>query len=387
MTERADSLLLRTIGLTKIFRGDGVSVPALRGVDMALHPGEFAAIIGPSGSGKSTLLHVVGGLEPPTSGEIWLNGERVDRRARLGGQSLRRRHIGFVFQFFNLVSNMTVADNVELAALMGGATRKRARERREELLAELGLEAKANAAPARLSGGEQQRVALARAMANRPSLLLADEPTGNLDSTASQAVIRLLATAHAGGQAILLVTHDARVASTADRVISSSTGPSSMTPRWSGLGWGRTTRHRDRSAPANAAAGGCPEAARVSGARSPPLDRCRHARQRRAGSPWRAWWLASSVPFCCRPGYSRRRLHPGRDCSREQGRAHLAASRPRHGCGQPPVPPGVTGSPAGRRVPRRRRRFCRGSGAECRTAGYEPASAPPAGPSWRPVTG
>jgi putative ABC transport system ATP-binding protein len=220
VTERADSLLLRTIGLTKIFRGDGASVPALRGVDMALHHGEFAAIIGPSGSGKSTLLHVVGGLEPPTSGEIWLNGDRVDRLSQARWAILRRRHIGFVFQFFNLVSNMTVADNVELAALMGGATRKRARERREELLAELGLEAKASAAPARLSGGEQQRVALARAMANRPSLLLADEPTGNLDSTASQAVIRLLAAAHADGQAILLVTHDARVASAADRVIS-----------------------------------------------------------------------------------------------------------------------------------------------------------------------
>jgi putative ABC transport system ATP-binding protein len=125
-----------------------------------------------------------------------------------------------VFQFFNLVSNMTVADNVELAALMGGATRKQARARRSELLGELGLTAKADAAPARLSGGEQQRVALARAMANRPSLLLADEPTGNLDSAASMTVLRLLGQAHADGQAILLVTHDARVASGADRVIS-----------------------------------------------------------------------------------------------------------------------------------------------------------------------
>jgi putative ABC transport system ATP-binding protein len=125
-----------------------------------------------------------------------------------------------VFQFFNLVSNMTVADNVELAALMGGATRKQARARRIELLADLGLTARADAAPARLSGGEQQRVAMARALANRPSLLLADEPTGNLDSAASQAVMRLLGRAHTDGQAILLVTHDARVASAADRVIS-----------------------------------------------------------------------------------------------------------------------------------------------------------------------
>ena len=214
------TMLLRTVGLTKIFRGDGVRVAALRGVDVALHHGEFAAVIGPSGSGKSTLLHMVGGLEPPTNGEIWLNGARVDGLSQARWAMLRRRHIGFVFQFFNLVSNMTVADNVELAALMGGATRRQARDRREELLAELGLAAKADAAPARLSGGEQQRVALARAMANRPSLLLADEPTGNLDSAASQAVLRLLGKAHADGQAILLVTHDARVACAADRVIS-----------------------------------------------------------------------------------------------------------------------------------------------------------------------
>jgi putative ABC transport system ATP-binding protein len=212
--------LLRTAGLTKTFRGDGVAIPAVRGVDLALCPGEFAAIIGPSGSGKSTLLHMLGGLEPPTGGEIWLNGNRVDGLSQARWAVLRRRHIGFVFQFFNLVSNMTVADNVELAALMGGATRKLARQRREELLADLGLAAKADAAPARLSGGEQQRVALARAMANRPSLVLADEPTGNLDSGASQAVLRLLTKAHADGQAILLVTHDARVACAADRVIS-----------------------------------------------------------------------------------------------------------------------------------------------------------------------
>jgi putative ABC transport system ATP-binding protein len=216
----SERLLLRASGLTKTFSGDGAPVRAVRGVDLALRPGEFAAVTGPSGSGKSTLLHMLGGLEPPSSGEIWLDGERVDGLTQARWAVLRRRHIGFVFQFFNLVSNMTVADNVELAALMGGATRKQARSRRAELLAELGLAAKADAAPARLSGGEQQRVALARALANRPSLLLADEPTGNLDSAASVAVLGLLGRAHADGQAILLVTHDARVASAADRVIS-----------------------------------------------------------------------------------------------------------------------------------------------------------------------
>jgi putative ABC transport system ATP-binding protein len=175
--------------------------------------------MGPSGSGKSTLLHVLGGLEPSTGGEIWLDGQRVDRLSQARWAVLRRHHIGFVFQFFNLVSNMTVADNVELAALIGGATRREARARREELLAELSLTAKAGAAPARLSGGEQQRVALARALAHRPSLLLADEPTGNLDSANTADVLRLLCRSHAQGQAILLVTHDARAASMADRVI------------------------------------------------------------------------------------------------------------------------------------------------------------------------
>ena len=211
--------LLRTSGLVKTYRTDGVTVQAVRGVNIELAIGEFVAIMGPSGSGKSTLLHVLAGLEPATSGEIWLRGERVDGLSTAGWAILRRRHIGFVFQFFNLLSNMTVADNVELPALLAGATARQARKRREELLAELGLADKASAAPARLSGGEQQRVALARALANEPSLLLADEPTGNLDSTNTRDVLRLLRRAHQAGQAILMVTHDARVASLADRVI------------------------------------------------------------------------------------------------------------------------------------------------------------------------
>jgi putative ABC transport system ATP-binding protein len=216
---RADGALLRTSGLVKVYRADGVAVQALRGVDFELAAGEFVAVMGPSGSGKSTLLHVLGGLEPATSGEIWLRGQRVDRLSTAGWAVLRRRHVGFVFQFFNLLSNMTVADNVELPALLAGATPRQARKRREELLAELGIADKAAMAPARLSGGEQQRVALARALANEPSLLLADEPTGNLDSSNTRDVLRLLRRAHAGGQAILMVTHDARVASLADRVI------------------------------------------------------------------------------------------------------------------------------------------------------------------------
>ncbi len=216
---RAGTDLLRTAGLTKVFAGDGGAVHAVRSVDLSVGRGEFVAVMGPSGSGKSTLLHLFGGLEPPTSGEIWLDGQRVDGLSQRRWAVLRRRHIGFVFQFFNLVSNMTVADNIELPALMSGATRHQARARREELLAELGLAGKAGAAPARLSGGEQQRVALARALASRPSLLLADEPTGNLDSSNSADVLRLLGRVHDQGQAIVLVTHDARAASMADRVV------------------------------------------------------------------------------------------------------------------------------------------------------------------------
>jgi putative ABC transport system ATP-binding protein len=211
--------LLRSVGLTKVFKTDGGVVQAVRGVDLEVRKGEFVAVMGPSGSGKSTLLHVLGGLEPATSGAIWLDDQRVDALSQAKWAILRRRHIGFVFQFFNLVSSMSVADNVEVAALIGGASRRGARARREELLGELGLAAKAHSAPAQLSGGEQQRVAVARALAHRPSLLLTDEPTGNLDSANTAIVLRLLRRSHAGGQAILLVTHDARVASTADRVV------------------------------------------------------------------------------------------------------------------------------------------------------------------------
>jgi putative ABC transport system ATP-binding protein len=219
-TARRPDPLLRASGLIKIFHGEAGPVHALRGVDLSLERGEFVAVMGPSGSGKSTLLHAVGGLEPATRGEIWFDGRRVDGLSQARWAVLRRRSIGFVFQSFNLVSTMTVADNVELAALLGGAARREARMRREELLAELGLSGKAGASPTRLSGGEQQRVAVARALASRPRLLLADEPTGNLDSCNSADVLRLLGRFHRRGQAILLVTHDARAASMADRVVS-----------------------------------------------------------------------------------------------------------------------------------------------------------------------
>jgi putative ABC transport system ATP-binding protein len=212
-------VLVRTRGLAKVYRSGTLSVEAVRGVDIEVGIGEFVAIMGPSGSGKSTLLHLLGGLEPATRGEIWLRGQRVDGLSEAAWAVLRRKHVGFMFQFFNLLSTMTVADNVELPALLAGATPRQARRRREELLAELGVSDKADAAPSRLSGGEQQRVALARALANEPGLLLADEPTGNLDSASARDVLRLLSRTHQAGQAILMVTHDAKVAGLADRVI------------------------------------------------------------------------------------------------------------------------------------------------------------------------
>jgi putative ABC transport system ATP-binding protein len=212
--------LIRTKELVKVHRADGTDVQAIRGIDLLVRSGEFVAVMGPSGSGKSTVLHLLAGLIPATSGEIWLRGRRLSEMSEADRAVLRRRHVGVVFQFFNLISNMTVADNVELPALLAGAGPKQARARREYLLDELGLSDRADAPPTRLSGGEQQRVALARALANEPSLLLADEPTGNLDSTNTRDVVRLLEKVHRQGQTILLVTHEARVASAADRVVS-----------------------------------------------------------------------------------------------------------------------------------------------------------------------
>ncbi|MFD3455014.1 ABC transporter ATP-binding protein [Streptomyces sp. NPDC058691] len=212
--------MLRVEGLIKTHRVDGGEVRAVRGVDLEVRPGEFVAVTGPSGAGKSTLLHLLGGLERPDRGRIWLDGQRVDELSEARWAVLRRRGVGIVFQFFNLVSTLTVADNIELPALLAGRSPRQVRAARQELLAELGLEGKEDSTPADLSGGEQQRVALARALVNRPALLLADEPTGSLDSKGSREVLRLLARCHERGQTILLVTHDAKVASAADRVIS-----------------------------------------------------------------------------------------------------------------------------------------------------------------------
>ena len=206
-------------GLSKTYKSDGASIVALRGVDLAVESGEFVAVMGPSGCGKTTLLNLVAGLDDATSGEILVAGQRVDGLSERQRAILRRRRIGIVFQSYNLIGNLTAADNVELPALVAGLSAAEARSRRQDLFVQLGIADKGGSAPGSLSGGEQQRVALARAMIGQPALLLADEPTGNLDSESSGEVVDLLARYNDSGQTIVMVTHNPRIASVTDRIV------------------------------------------------------------------------------------------------------------------------------------------------------------------------
>ena len=219
-------------------------VQALRGVDLNVAPGEFVAIMGPSGSGKSTLLNMLGGLDRPTRGEVRIGDRQLQDMDESERARLRRSHIGFVFQSYNLVPNLTVAGNVDLPGALAGRPRGEVAARRTELLAILGLSDKAARAPSELSGGEQQRVALARALINSPALLLADEPTGNLDSAAGAEVLDLIHSFHLKGQSIVLVTHDHRIAATAQRVVVMRDGRQVAEAEMTG----RTTRDRERDA-------------------------------------------------------------------------------------------------------------------------------------------
>ncbi|MEU3568635.1 ABC transporter ATP-binding protein [Kitasatospora sp. NPDC036755] len=188
--------------------------PVLTGVNLSVASGDCVAILGHSGSGKSTLLNLIAGLDKPSSGSVTVDGTRVDQLGEAGSAKFRRASIGMVFQFFNLLDDLTVLDNVMVPAQLAGMGRGEAKRRAVELLGSLGIERHAGAYPQRLSGGQRQRVAVARALMNRPAVLLADEPTGALDSSSVEDVRRLLLDLNAEGQTILLVTHDIQLAAT-----------------------------------------------------------------------------------------------------------------------------------------------------------------------------
>ena len=211
-------------GVRKTFEAENAPVRALRGVDLTVERGEFAALMGPSGCGKSTLLNLVAGLDVADDGTISVDGEQVTGSSEDNLARMRRRHIGIVFQFFNLLEGMTVLENVALPAIIAGRKRRAAETRARDLLDLLGISAKAGSAPGDLSGGQRQRLAIARALANQPTLLLADEPTGALDSAGGQEIIELLGRLHRNGQTIVLVTHDPSVADAAERVLSMRDG-------------------------------------------------------------------------------------------------------------------------------------------------------------------
>jgi len=216
--------VLRTRGLRKQYgKGEGL-VRAVDDVDLDVASGETVAVMGPSGCGKSTLLHLLGGLDRPSGGELWLAGQRIDQLGERALARLRRDKIGFIFQAFHLMDELTAAENVELPALLAGRSARSARRRAAELLDRVGLADRAGHLPSQLSGGQRQRVAIARALVSNPQLVLADEPTGNLDSQATVEVLRMFEDLHSSGQTLLVVTHDSRIAATADRLISMRDG-------------------------------------------------------------------------------------------------------------------------------------------------------------------
>jgi putative ABC transport system ATP-binding protein len=211
--------IIHTESLTKTYGTNGVAVHALRGIDLEVERGEFVALIGPSGSGKSTLMSILGCLDSPTAGSYSLDGERVDGLSGSELAHIRNEKIGFVFQQYNLLPKASVTRNVELPMLYAGIGKKERRRRATELLERVGIPEKAKVLPAALSGGQRQRVAIARALANQPSLLLADEPTGALDSHTGHEVLELFSELHRQGNTIVIVTHDLSIAALAGRQV------------------------------------------------------------------------------------------------------------------------------------------------------------------------
>jgi len=211
--------IIQTHGLTKVFGSNGAAVHALRGIDLTVERGEFVALIGPSGSGKSTLMAILGCLDRPTAGTYALDGSQVEGLSGRELAQIRNDKIGFVFQQYNLLPKASVVRNVELPMLYAGVPRRERRARALELLEKVGIPDKAKVLPAALSGGQRQRVAVARALANRPALLLADEPTGALDSKTGHEVLELFVELHRQGNTIIIVTHDLQIAAMASRQV------------------------------------------------------------------------------------------------------------------------------------------------------------------------
>jgi len=222
--DRGETGLMRTLRLRKHYGKDEGLVRAVDEVDLEITSGETLAVMGPSGCGKSTLLHLLGGLDRPSGGELWLAGRRIDRLGERALADLRRREIGFVFQAFHLMDELTATENVELPALIAGRSPRQALQRALDLLDQVGLADRGSHLPSALSGGQRQRVAIARSLVNDPLVVLADEPTGNLDSAATLEVLRLFSRLHASGLTLVIVTHDQRVAATADRLVSMRDG-------------------------------------------------------------------------------------------------------------------------------------------------------------------
>jgi putative ABC transport system ATP-binding protein len=211
--------IIETQSLTKTFGNNGAAVHALRGIDMTVGRGEFVALIGPSGSGKSTLMAILGCLDSPSEGRYFLDGEPVEGLSGPELARIRNEKIGFVFQNYNLLPKASIVRNVELPLLYAGMSRKERRRKAMDLLERVGIPDKANVLPAALSGGQRQRVAIARALANDPAVLLADEPTGALDSKTGAEVLELFGELHGRGNTVVLVTHDAHIASLAQRQV------------------------------------------------------------------------------------------------------------------------------------------------------------------------
>lgn len=214
-----NNAIIRTENVSKIYASEDIQTVALKDISLEIPKGSFTCIVGPSGHGKSTLMHLLGGLDRPTAGKVWLDGTEISRIDNSSLARLRGEKIGFVFQFFNLLQSLTAQENIETAMMLAGVPEKKQTARSLELLAMVGLSDKAGSKPSQLSGGQQQRIAIARALANEPEILLMDEPTGNLDSASEAEVMGILHSLHRQGKTIVIVTHNDDIAKAAENII------------------------------------------------------------------------------------------------------------------------------------------------------------------------